>query len=137
MGRMVVLFRLGVVFSLLLEGQALVSHDLDLQVFDPAAKERVAVLRYRGEDLAKALAAGNKMKDTRKLNALIKVDKDDPRYGVIQWRGYKHKWEVGNEVGESEVYFPAVPLRLKRKDKDATDWELTEEATRAVRKKVR
>jgi hypothetical protein len=110
--------------------------DVELKAAGPNDKALQTVLRYTGDDVGKALAGGNKLKDTKKLNELVKVDAKDPTMGTLQWRGFELK------RGGQTVQIPntnlgeGVEVRLKRKDKDATDWELTEDSVKLVQKTI-
>src|SRR4051812_4883103 len=63
----------------------------ELKAAGPKDTALQTVLSYSGADLAKALAAGNKRKDSTKLNELVKVDEKDAKLGVLQWRGFEAK----------------------------------------------
>src|SRR4051812_17081479 len=81
MKRLVILLVLGTVFGLRLGAAR--ADDLELKAAGPKDKSFQTVLSYSGDDVGKALAGGNKLKDTKKLNELIKVDEKDPLYGVL------------------------------------------------------
>jgi hypothetical protein len=110
--------------------------DVELKAAGPDDKAPQTVLLYTGDDVATALAGGNKLKDTKKLNELVKVDAKDPTMGTLQWRGFELKrggqtLDIPNtDLGKG------VELRLKRKNKDTTDWELTEDSVKLVRNTI-
>jgi hypothetical protein len=130
MKQFVVLLVLGPVFGLSSATQA---DELDLKATGRKDKDFLTVLRYSGDGIGKALAGGNKSKDTKKLNELIKVDKKDPRYGVLKWQCFELR--QGDKAVQSRFPKP-VELRLHRKDKKATDWELTKDAIKVVQNRV-
>jgi hypothetical protein len=110
--------------------------DLELKAAGPHDKDLQTVLRYTGDDVALALAAGNNLKDTKKLNELVVVDAKDPTIGTFQWQAWvlKRKGKtldrLNTDLGKG------ISIQLKRKDKDATDWELTEDSKKLVRRTV-
>jgi hypothetical protein len=68
MKRLVILLVLGTAFGLL-PGAAR-ADELELKAAGPKDKSFQTVLSYSGDDIGKALAGGNKLKDTKKLNEL-------------------------------------------------------------------
>src|SRR4051812_41215969 len=112
MKRLVILLALGTAFGLL--PGATRADDLELKAAGPKDKSFQTVLSYSGDDIGKALAGGNKLKDAKKLNELIKVDEKDPKYGVLQWRLFERK--RGSQTIQIANLGRPVELRLKRKD---------------------
>jgi hypothetical protein len=104
--------------------------ELELKAAGPKDKSLQTVLRYSGSDVPTALSGGNKLKESKKLHELVTVDAKDPKSGTLQWRGFEVK-RNGKTVQITNLG-KGLEVRLKRKDKDAPDWEMTEDAIKLV-----
>jgi hypothetical protein len=107
---------------------------LDLLTAKAGDKSLAPVLRFVGNDLEKALRAGNRMVDTAKVDAVVRVDDKDPKAGTLSWRGYE--WRHGGATDVTNLGQPGIVLKLRRKSPTTTDWELTEEAIQTIRARL-